>query len=208
MGPVEAVVGTPHDRPAIADAPAGCRRFTIGDAMILVAAAGIGLALTRGVTTFMVRNLATAPVPRLDSWAGWRLFLFGPNQLLKNFARFANLVFLQHLIWFVLASVLIRLRPPRPPLRSLWRQPGFATCAAPVLVFVALLPVGLLPVPPVVGGIAFLALVASAPLARGVLMVARAARPEPGWVDRLGRVVGGLLIASTGLFLAMLLLAD
>jgi hypothetical protein len=162
--------------------------------MILIAAGAVGLAMTRPALLFMVQDLSRVKVPALDSWQGWKGFLFGKNQLALNFTRFSNILLLNFLVWFLLAFLAIRLRRPRPTLGELAYQPGFAACASAVLAFalsLALLP---LPLPPAVGQVV---IIAGAPTAWLALLVTRRGRPEPGWIDRLGRVVGALFIVSS-----------
>ncbi len=196
----------PSERPPVLDAER-CRRFTLGDAMILVAAVAVGLAISRFGIEFMWRDLSRIQVPRLDTWMAWKNFLFGPNQLAINATRFANLIVLNNLVWLVLAVVLIRLRRPRPPLRALWRQPGFAACASPVVGFaVCLLASLVIPESPVASKVFGGGLVAVGPLSWLILRGTRTWRAEPGWIDRLGRVIGLLLMASLVCYAATILI--
>ncbi len=181
-------------------APERCRRFNLGDAMILIAAGAIGLAQARVAIEFMWRDLATIKVPRLDSWVAWQGFLFGANQLLVNATHFGTAILLTFLIWLILAVLIIRLRRPRPPARSLFRQLGFAACAWPVLAFAVGFPISLLPLPPVVMGIVAILVLAAAPTSWFLLIASRTWQGEPGWIDRLGRIVGaGLMVSSFAL---------
>ena len=103
-----------------------------------------------------------------------------------------------HSLYFLLPAYLIlRLKRPRAPLRSLIRQPGLAACAALCAVLLVVLLLRVL-VPPrgltgevfSVGSLALI--VVAAPLAWVGLMMTHQWHPEPHWIDRLGRVLGGL----------------
>jgi len=99
------------------------------------------------------------------------------------------------LFGLTLAVPLIRLRRPRPPLRSILRQPGIVVC---LIVIVATL---------VIVDLEWIGIVRFSPwmvwcLAVILLWPVLALPPwcaEPTWVDRLGRVVGlGWVIATVG----------
>jgi hypothetical protein len=116
------------------------------------------------------------------------------------------------LAW-TLSVLLLRLRHPRPPRRHLARQPGAVACATAVLVAVA-------------GALALLLVMVERHYTRGayvaltnamvprfleamapymgvgvlvawlVLAMNSMWRPEPSWIDRLGRVMGAFWIAT------------
>jgi hypothetical protein len=160
-----------------------CRPFTILDAMILVAAVACGLALGRTI---------------LGDAGGW------PWSIVSlHFARPAS--------YFLLAPTLaflpIRLRRPRPSRRRLMLQPGMAACCA-VAVVTAIdatawmsYSIGL---PPEYGTemLARFWRLAWGHPGWGVaatwlgLALARRWRPEPGWIDRLGRALGVLWLTT------------
>lgn len=79
------------------------RRFTIGDGLILVAAAGVALVAARS-------RIVNSHGLGLSLWA-WA----GPNLTWVGMA-------------FTLALIPIRLVRPRPGRDDLWRQPGFVAC--------------------------------------------------------------------------------
>jgi hypothetical protein len=138
-----------------------CRRFNLGDGMILIAA--ISLAL--GILSKLARD-RTIP-PEILGATGFALIPLVATP----------------------AYLAIRLRQPRPPLDQLIRQPGMAGCLTAIasILFLALLALTLHTtrlfwlVPPTVIG-TWIAL-----LHHGQL------RPEPGWIDRLGRLLAALL---------------
>ena len=174
-GPVAAI-----DRPR-------ARPFTVGDAMILVVAVALGLAIARGLIAFLIESLRLGRHASYLTWAG-----------AIPLGRFLNIILLNFLIFLVPACVVLRLRRPRAPLGSLVRQPGFAVCAAPTLVFLTALPLTLqetLPESIRLG--AEILFDAVAPLAWACLLLTRRWRPEPGWIDRLGVVLGVLLTVSS-----------
>jgi hypothetical protein len=173
------------------------RPFTLGDAMILIIALAPGLALARSDLRDLVLQI---PMHLLHDF-------LTPGVAVPLGRALTMLVL--HLVYFLLPAYLIlRLKRPRAPLRSLIRQPGLAACAAlcAVLLVVLLLRV-LAPLCGLTGevvGVGILALiVVAAPLAWVALMVTHQWRPERHWIDRLGRVLGGLWTVSA---LALVLL--
>ena len=160
-----------------------CRPFTLSDAMALLAATAVGLALVCGLME----------VPQLRSGTLRRMGLAAPLAA----------------AW-ALTLLGLRLRRPRPSLRRLARQPG---TAAGIMVLVAL-PVAagwLLAartidsfenLPPLIlgrdGYPSFERLTTTiGPLVLGawlILALCGLRRPEPGWIDRLGRLLGAYWI--------------
>ena len=157
------------------------RRFTLADAMILVAATAVGLTMARAYD------------PRFSSaqHATFIKLAWGAPACVVSAWGFA--------------VIGLRLRPPRRRLRRLLREPGIAACSALVLA----LTIGTaLPIAHrVVRDRPFLekffdhlfneAWYSAAdliPWAIGgvwvTLMMSRCWRPQPEWGDRLGRVVG------------------
>ena len=139
------------------------RRFTILDAMTLVAASALAFSLVRPLVLGGLRNE--------PSWAGYLAAVIGT------------------LVTWTPAVLFLRLRRPRPALRRLSRQPGFAA------------------------GVAGTAILALGALATGLLALIRVSRqgvgvraglpprpPEPGWwlgvVLHFGAVVGPAVLAA------------
>ena len=111
--------------------------------------------------------------------------------------RFLNIVVLNFLFFLLPAFLIVRLRRPRPPLRSVIRQPGFAACASPVAIFLASLPFALLAPSGLAGRVIEIAgqvlIAAAVPLAWIALIATCAGgTPRPSWIDRLGRILGAL----------------
>lgn len=166
---------------SVGRAEAGGRRCTLLDVMILVAATALGLTMNR----------ATPKIPYGGSRISGAIF-------------FALLAAVPHLVAWTFALLLIRLRAPRPGFRRLVRQPGFVACGAAA--FVSLL----------CGGSGLLFLVGGSRVSMTLwsfidytpelcfvvvgAWLALAAngrwRAEPGWIDRMGRAIGVLWIAS------------
>src|SRR3954451_9879775 len=93
------------------------RTFSILDAMVLVAATAAGVKV-------------------ISLWTR-------PEDISGHFRSFQDGAFLVRFVagtlafYWAVAVVLLRLRRPRPPLRSLGRQPGFVACYSVALAFLA-----------------------------------------------------------------------
>jgi hypothetical protein len=161
------------------------RPFTLGDAMILIVALGLGLALARPAILEIAKALNSV------SRNNFRL-LIGAVPL----ARMLNIVLLDFLFVLLPALMILRLRRPRPPLRSILTQPGVTACAMPVAMFFVILPFSLLAGSGIGGEALEMAmqvlLIAAAPLAWICLLVTRRWNSEPSWIDRAGRTMGVL----------------
>ena len=146
-----------------------CRKFNLGDGMILIAAAAVAFAIIRAIPN---------PVAR---WP----FRYTLNYLSPSCEC------------LTLACLAVRLRRPRPDRRRLWRQPGAIACvsaAVAVAIFYlaaavsALIDrrVGILDYSESSSALAGSAIIGSW-LTLGLSGTWRA---EPGWIDRLGRGLG------------------
>lgn len=167
----------------------GCRPFRLGDAMVLVAAAAVGLApfaplahrpnlwpVFQGVTLRQLVGIVPwqAQAPRLE--------VFGACLLIS--------------CWFLAIAVFagtpaylaVRFRRPRPPLRELWLQPGIVACEALLVGMVLTTLRDLYPWVP--SWMVFSVNVVTIPAAWSILAVSGRWRPEPGWIERLGRLLG------------------
>lgn len=166
------------------------RRFTVLDAMILTGAVAIGC--WAGLQELIWSIAPDDPHP-------WLLWTRRVRLILVRTAPFASVV--------TMALLFLRLLRPRPPAIRLARQPGFIACLAASLglfvggsmtfstvsrnstapwrgLFVSdYFPYLLQPFDRAEAGFA----VAATWL---VLIVGRRWRPEPSWIDRLGRAVG------------------
>jgi hypothetical protein len=177
------------------------RPFTLGDAMILIIALATGLSFARSNLRVLVFQIPRYP-----------LHDFLTRGVAVPLGRALTMLMLHSLYFLLPAYLILRLKRPRAPLRSLIRQPGMAACAALgavllVLLLVVLLLRVLVPLRGLTGevvGVGSLSLiVVAAPLAWVALMVTHQWHPEPHWIDRLGRVLGGLWTVSAlaGFFL-------
>src|SRR5262245_26651114 len=92
--------------------PSAPRRFTVIDAMVLIAATAVALVLMRPLLEEM-RLLAVHPLGDALRLGLTVSVLLEPMALTLS-----------------LAVGLLRLREPRPRLRRVFRQPGMATCMA------------------------------------------------------------------------------
>lgn len=157
------------------------RKLSVLDAMILVAATAGWLTALRIMRIEI--NLRTYLHP--DEYG-----------LLRYVQRPIGLA----LLFLSVALFLIRLRPPRPSRRRLWRQPGFAAAAA-VLLGVAIKALSVIVLNQAVPGRSIRTLdeilrgssAYCGPAVAGAwfaLIVTRRWRAEPGGIDRLGRVLG------------------
>jgi hypothetical protein len=158
------------------------RRVTIADAMVLIAATTVGLAMARSYAWSLYREI---PDP----------------SALRTFLMFQGtapcLVFTM-----MLALIPLWLRPPRPRLGSLLRQPGFAACTAGAAAFAA----GVLTAIATrdrfgSGHTAFFFWASCASWADSVvpgswlfLALSGRWRAQADWIDRLGRILGAFWI--------------
>jgi hypothetical protein len=176
--------------------PAG-RPLTLVDAMIFILALGLGLALARPAMVLIADAVRSDPRWRFQTLAG-----------AVSLGRMLNIVLLNFLFFLLPAFLIVRLRRPRPPLRSLICQPGFVACAAPVVIVLATLPLVLIPLSGLSERVVEIGvqglLVASAPLAWVFLITTRRWNPERSWIDRLGRVLGTLGMLCTPLHFVMI----
>jgi hypothetical protein len=172
------------------------RRLTLLDVMVFVAMAASGIASLRGFTPdgFLTNRALLHPI---------RYRLVAP--LLPC-----------GLVW-TLAVLLLRLGPARPPRRYLGRQPGTVACVAAVSVAVAgATALLLVMIASFYTGGADIALTGwflphflegmSPYMGFGVLVawtmlaVNKSWRPEPSWIDRMGRIMGLFWVATIPFF--------
>jgi hypothetical protein len=166
------------------------RRFTLRDAIVLVAATAVGFA--------WIRKNWGASINNFDGLGDW---FDAASEMLMALLK----------CWTV-AALGLRLLRPRPPLHRLLRQPGAAACGAATIV-IGIDFVGFL--------IIYSARARSWPwpqffmriwedytsmqpdaepfadsvaIAWALLGLSRRWRPEPSWIDRMGRGVGTLWI--------------
>ena len=157
--------------------------------MILIVALALGLALAGPAFVIIADAIRSAPRNHFRTLAG-----------AVQLGRILNIIVLNFLFFLIPACLILRLRRPRPPLRMVIRQPGFAACAAPVAVVLAALPLAFVTPSELAGQVIEIGgqalAVAAVPLAWLSLIATRRWNPEPSWIDRLGRVLGVLWMVS------------
>jgi hypothetical protein len=188
-----------RSNPGLAGFPP-CRRFNLGDGLILTAAAALSLERLRGMGWFtqFPADLAWClqKISSVGLWPPWDILFDGSLQGLRSeiAVRLVDDVLIQLLsslsVGFMVAQPLLRLRHPRPEPHRLMRQSGFVACMASMAgALVAFAIVGsdwfsesALSLGPIrVVGLILLWIVSGLP----------PWRMEPSWIDRLGRVWDG-----------------
>jgi hypothetical protein len=180
------------------------RKFTIVDAMVLVAATAVGLVVSRA---FLSEGLT---FPDQWTWDSVGELALALNQLIAPVA----------LAW-TLAVCLLRLRGPRPRLRLVFRQPGMVACTAALIVFLLRVLEPILAVcvhylasPGMflrdkewmgiqlsdVFNLNLLNLGDGVAVAWILLWLGKACRPERSWIDRTGTVLGIYWFFACNLF--------
>ena len=173
------------------------RRFTVSDGMVLIAATAVGLGATRAVGLHV-----RGAIERDDS------------VIIKLTLSFVGL-------FLTLALLVLRLWKPRPGLRILFRQPGFAGCfAVSVTIAIRLLMIcgDYLERLALVGPIPsffwdffsynvliwspIIDVSTACPIAAVWLVMALGGRweMEPGWVDRAGRALSCFWLVAALIF--------
>jgi hypothetical protein len=170
----------------------------------LIVALALSLAILRSTPWF------SRIVPRVTFWwKAWRMLSAGSPWPAPTVSRpdLVKMVSAQMIIEFsqllsallmgaMLAMPVIRLRRPHPEMSEVIRQPGTIACLAAIVARVLLVDISW----------TFLIQIPASTIAAGSLLLlwplAGLApwRPEPSWVDRLGRAVGwGCIVVTAGL---------
>jgi hypothetical protein len=189
------------------------RPFTVLDAMVLVAATAVGLAVMRSDPNSILYRIAPAirSHVRPDEHIHVKLYLITGDIL-----EFQPLL----LVW-TYAALILRLRGPRPGIRRLARQPGFAALLTAVVCSAYAWLDGLThgiwelanpdhkghPLEDLTGSLSQLFdgvwdLGAAVSAVWAFMALGQICRREPSWIDRLGRILGGGWIAATALRIA------
>jgi hypothetical protein len=178
------------------DAP---RRFTLIDAMVLVAAVGVSFVLIRDyVQDSRIARALSAALP--DEW--------GAADLWRRATVYAGIIS-PLAVALSLALFVLRIRRPRPSLRQALRQPGMLASTVAVLgtgIFVAkvllgewyLYQTGTSMSRPL-HWLWMMRLPWNGELVAVAWLLSWAGglwRPEPSWIDRAGRILGAYWIAS------------
>jgi hypothetical protein len=183
-----------------AEDPKRCRKFTLSDAMILVA----GTAFSLAISPFLAHPIANLIewLPRLckeatahtsylfEHWpAFWAAIRFPLIQCLWFSCGSIEL----YVLGMTLPFLALRLKRPRPALRGLLRQPGMVASLAIVL--------GLIWVAAYLDYLFFFfqshmhltrstGVGGTVAVAWAILTLGRRWQAEPGWIDRLGQSLG------------------
>jgi hypothetical protein len=179
----------------MASAPRKCRPFTLLDAMILVAATAGGFGLWRWLFIDALNSPHNTVFQYSILWRTAAFFVTaGPVMLVET-----------------IGFIVIRLRPPRPPLRRLMAQPGMVSCVAS-LCFLTLLAtflfIAFVKMELSLGGLAEMV---PAPVGLAVatawviLLLSRRWRFERGWIDTLGVILGCYWIVGALIILFLML---
>jgi hypothetical protein len=194
--------------------PPRCRPFTISDAMILVAATAIGIALMARFEEHSILHGLGHYTAGDHTALTFQIKLNIYNMVIADILNFEPL-----LESLTLAVLILRLRRPRPSLRRLARQPGFA--ASFVVLFFLIFQVieagtevakrmieGQFPCNREIFYGEFLQNVIiqtfeldfylgpAVAVMWALMALGRTFRREAGWIDRLGRIMGSLWIAA------------
>ncbi len=182
------------------------RRFTLLDAVIIVASIGLGFGLLRLRITFAdLTRFFRSAFDRVP----WEL---PTDTLVLRLSGLIELALPCVLAW-TLGLLILRFVPPRPPLRRLARQPGFVACVVFLVisacsylsVLVTLATRGKLAHATVRDLIAYHSTANLLMIQIGgwgiaaawiVLGISGRWRPEPSWIDRFGRGFGVFWLGS------------
>jgi hypothetical protein len=190
------------NEPGCATEPVRCRKFGLFDAMILIA--GTALCLAAGAPLFGLladaagHLWASAVVYRGVVLANPMAFWRGTHDHLRNSLWYGFQVTETFLVGLWPTFFVLRLRRPRPPLRALLRQPG--TVAGLAMAFGLFWGTGclLLLFPDKVDSMTAAAIAVGGTVAVSwvILALSREWQSGPGWVDRLGQLLGCAAIGT------------
>jgi hypothetical protein len=180
------------------------RKFGLFDAMILLV--GLALALATGVhlvpllADAFTRLCGTALGHHSGPLANWPSFWKAIHDHLRNTLWYGFQFVFALLLGFTPAFLVLRLRKPRPPLRALLGQPG--TVAVLAVVFGLFWVTGFIHIlfPDWIDSLTGPAVTVGGTVAVAwcILAISRQWDAEPGWVDRMGRLLGAAAV-GTGL---------
>lgn len=166
-----------------------CRRFSLGDVMILIAAAAVWLWISLGFVSPIRELLERLPFGRLSGWSSWWVCLTQTEwEVTLALLIYANNIALAFLLATSPAFLIMRLRRPRPPLAQLALQPGMVAFEAMSLT--VLRSVFIQMTHPTLNRLRIVSIFLPLPLAWGALILTDRWRREPGWIDRLGVWLG------------------
>jgi hypothetical protein len=167
------------------------RNFTLFDAIVSVAAAGLALAFARTHLAYAWANLCAIPFRGPAGWAGVWAYLRTRTDVTGSIVMYTFVSMEALLLSSTLAFLIMRLRRPRPPLRRLIKQPGVVACE--VWLLGMLLGSCLAPLIedyPLLALIVVISTASAIPIAWTILVLRGHWETEPSWIDRLGRGLG------------------
>jgi hypothetical protein len=164
------------------------RKFTLFDAVVSVAAAGLALAFARPHLTYLGANLGAIPIRGPAGWAGVWSYLRTRTDVTYSIVIFSFNSLYCFLFAWTLAFLVMRLRKPRPSLNRLVKQPGIVACE--VLLFGMILTICLALHDQLLASVAMVSTALAIPVAWAILALRGRWTAEPSWIDRLGRGLG------------------
>jgi Kef-type K+ transport system membrane component KefB len=181
--------------------PAACRRFGAGDLMVAVAAVALCLTIARTLFPVFRMGLGGIPFDKLSRLLDWRGYLASHPEVAGNIALFASLGLIVLCLVASLAFVLMRLRKPRPSLGQVLLQPGMVAVEGVLAGLLVCVGLAVLNAAAVFG---MLAISSAVPVAWAALALTGRWRPEPGWIDRFGRLLGVCWCVLIPVYLALI----
>jgi hypothetical protein len=166
------------------------RKFTLLDAMVLIAATACGLVPVGLALEQLVLRISQVSWGRLRE-ESYREFLLHETTLVWQIASQLSGVVVFFLMFYTVVLFVIRLLPPRPPIRNLARQPGVWACGTATLALVL-----------VVWVPSFKPVTIPAAVCVAWLVLALTGRwqSESSWLDKAGRILGCCWLAMLPLF--------
>lgn len=173
------------------------RPISLVDLMILVVSMAVWLAFATPAFEVIANLVRSGP-------SGYLRTPGGAVQL----GRYVNIIVQSFLFAMIPACLILRLRRPRPRLRTLIHQPGFAACAALLASVLVALPLYICthsgPAGEFVAAGSKMLFAVVVPAAWIFLLATHRWGPEPSWIDRLGRTLGMLWTVSFPAHLVLL----
>jgi hypothetical protein len=156
------------------------RKFTLLDAMVLIAATAFSLLPVGWSIEHLVSRMGRVSWGRLHE-ESYREFLIQETTLPRQIASGFSEVAIYFLMFYTLVILGMRLLPPRPSVRELSRQPGLWACTGATLglALIVWVPYFKPVIIPAAVGLAWLTLAASGRWCS-----------ESSWLDRTGRALG------------------
>ncbi len=183
------------------------RKFGIVDGLLIVAASATGFAATHTMTPNI--NIYTIWNAYLNSSKGGMSF----RLVAATFAEFGTFLIMPTLMAWTTACLLLRLRFPRPSGRKIVRQPGAMASLVTTTAIVCSLGVTVVAftiarpdrshrIQNLYNAISFASLQTGAAVlwCWATMLISGQWRPEPTWIDRLGRCAGFTWIAMAAMY--------